>query len=550
TDYAVLHSTSYIPNLENVTVANSLGSGFQWGTDPTGSYDQGQNLSGDGTYKSCRATNCAKAGFHCRNAMWWEAAEVVSAGERRIPTGDNRTGFAYVSQNAGTTDALLEPTWPTTLGGTVDDNGIIWECVEHSNVSFLDCATDGTTGSDFLFGTSGYSKLVRGCGSVRWIGGEFTGGPAALCTCSWMCESTEIAGGYYHDIGRGPTVGIDTRHFSIVGNVVRNCAEIGISIDTIIAFGGLADTPSGGSVVSGNCVDGCFIGIRSSCGDLLITGNNITDCADTSGWLVTFGTCTNVLVKGNSCIARTVSTNFIAFKANGGCTTLWEDNYTNSTRTAGAYIAVTTAGNVSYERMPTNLVVDSVAQSFTLANQDHLVVVNATASNARIYLPAATDKELIGWTCELWRKDGEAKWAVNVYVEDSDGAINGQTLVKVPSDKGAGARFVNQGSGQYLAQVWNGFPEWYTAVDGDPSPLVHQRSFIKLANTSALNVVAFDNGSPCQEFTVLATTTLTTLVHSTSSLIISSGASVVLKNNEVRRFVFVDSDASIASQIA
>lgn len=60
------------------------------------------------------------------NILSWEAARVTFEGEERRPTPDN-AGYGYVfrAQNAGTTGGT-EPTFPTTVGATVGDNGITW----------------------------------------------------------------------------------------------------------------------------------------------------------------------------------------------------------------------------------------------------------------------------------------------------------------------------------------------------------------------------------------------------------------------------------------
>lgn len=55
----------------------------------------------------------------------WTAGVPIYAGELRSPTTGN--GFYYQANGAGTT-GITEPTWPTTNGSTVSDNGITWTC--------------------------------------------------------------------------------------------------------------------------------------------------------------------------------------------------------------------------------------------------------------------------------------------------------------------------------------------------------------------------------------------------------------------------------------
>lgn len=56
----------------------------------------------------------------------WAATTAYSLADVRIPTTPN--GFQYRVTVAGTS-AGSEPTWPTTLGGTVVDGTVTWECV-------------------------------------------------------------------------------------------------------------------------------------------------------------------------------------------------------------------------------------------------------------------------------------------------------------------------------------------------------------------------------------------------------------------------------------
>ncbi|MEM1208429.1 MAG: hypothetical protein AAGI54_04100 [Planctomycetota bacterium] len=53
----------------------------------------------------------------------WAASTAYALGDIREPTVDN--GLRYVASTAGTSDAS-EPAWPTTVGVTVTDGGVVW----------------------------------------------------------------------------------------------------------------------------------------------------------------------------------------------------------------------------------------------------------------------------------------------------------------------------------------------------------------------------------------------------------------------------------------
>jgi hypothetical protein len=55
----------------------------------------------------------------------WEADTVYAEGDCVLPTTKN--GYRYICTTAGTSDAG-EPTWPTTIGITVNDNTAVWTC--------------------------------------------------------------------------------------------------------------------------------------------------------------------------------------------------------------------------------------------------------------------------------------------------------------------------------------------------------------------------------------------------------------------------------------
>ena len=76
----------------------------------------------------------------------WVRATGYLAGIYVQPTTANQ--LFYLCTAAGTSD-VTEPTWPTTIGATVNDNGVIWQCV--SGVPYFAEITD----PNFLGGGSG-----------------------------------------------------------------------------------------------------------------------------------------------------------------------------------------------------------------------------------------------------------------------------------------------------------------------------------------------------------------------------------------------------------
>lgn len=55
----------------------------------------------------------------------WQASTAYTLGQTREPTPNNN--FRYVVQSAGTSGAT-QPTWPTAIGSTVVDGGVLWRC--------------------------------------------------------------------------------------------------------------------------------------------------------------------------------------------------------------------------------------------------------------------------------------------------------------------------------------------------------------------------------------------------------------------------------------
>lgn len=56
----------------------------------------------------------------------WAANTAYTAGAFRTPTVAN--GFRYECVSSGTSDAAVEPSWPTTIGNSVADGSTMWTC--------------------------------------------------------------------------------------------------------------------------------------------------------------------------------------------------------------------------------------------------------------------------------------------------------------------------------------------------------------------------------------------------------------------------------------
>ena len=61
----------------------------------------------------------------------WSANGIVKPGMIITPTTDN--GFCYLATKFIYTTGSTEPTWPETIGDTVTDNNIVWECIPLDN---------------------------------------------------------------------------------------------------------------------------------------------------------------------------------------------------------------------------------------------------------------------------------------------------------------------------------------------------------------------------------------------------------------------------------
>ena len=63
----------------------------------------------------------------------WAVGTAYTVGQRRQPTTANT--YIYTCTTAGTSDAALEPTWPTSLTSTVVDGTCVWTCTSKKHAT-------------------------------------------------------------------------------------------------------------------------------------------------------------------------------------------------------------------------------------------------------------------------------------------------------------------------------------------------------------------------------------------------------------------------------
>ena len=116
--------TAYTPNLAtHVHWSDVLANGTEVSSSGTGYTTGGQALTSK-TLTVTAANSWATA---------WQASTVYAAGTIVIPTSPN--GYLYQAETAGTSGASA-PTWPTVVGETVTDSGVIWTNLGESITEF------------------------------------------------------------------------------------------------------------------------------------------------------------------------------------------------------------------------------------------------------------------------------------------------------------------------------------------------------------------------------------------------------------------------------
>lgn len=96
----------------------------------------------------------------------WSAAAAISAGAKIRPTSTNNR--IYQAGGSGTTGGT-QPTWPTTIGATVSDNGITWTCIAYEdtpNEIKLATTSGGLAGATAGAGLNLGTTILSGVGSA------------------------------------------------------------------------------------------------------------------------------------------------------------------------------------------------------------------------------------------------------------------------------------------------------------------------------------------------------------------------------------------------
>ena len=98
----------------------------------------------------------------------WEASTAYGLGQKVVPTTLN--GYVYECTVAGTSDSG-EPTWPTTIAGTVADNTVTWRC-ETDDAQVVNIAIHipaATTEALTAWGRGVYSLEVQDTYAHSWF---------------------------------------------------------------------------------------------------------------------------------------------------------------------------------------------------------------------------------------------------------------------------------------------------------------------------------------------------------------------------------------------
>ncbi len=284
-----------------------------------------------------------------------------------------------------------------------------------ATLTVKDCKTLGTTGSGTFGGAgAGYLHHFAGLRSVRILGGYWRGASTALLTSAYKCSTSEVQGGTYDGISRGPTIGEESVNFVVNGTVCRNMAGNAVSADTTTGVGSIP----GIGVLSNNTANACGRAIRTTCSNVSVIGNKAYECTSAGAAFVFAGAGSDVYVDGNSDYSATLGR--VSYYVLEASTVTFGSNQTNST----ARTAYLTASD-SLALMNGNPgVVRTMTASGDLTGNDRIIVVDATAGTVDIDLFDNTEVRMTGKEVTIIKQDTANACTITF----QGGAVHGETV--------------------------------------------------------------------------------------------------------------------------